>query len=106
MSAVGVVVAGGSADERGLVGTVGGAALAEVCAWRGTAARDAADVLRTAEACGAYLHANAQREQTLCPAERKPRSSVLELLRPPEERHSVETSRGDAAAATWIFSGK
>jgi len=65
MSAVGVVVAGGSSNEMALCGTRGGAALAETCAWRGTPARSTSDILKTAEACGAYLHANSQREQTL-----------------------------------------
>ena len=37
----------------------------QVCAWRGTRNSSTADVLKRAEACGAYLHANAQREQTL-----------------------------------------
>ena len=65
MSAIGVVITSGSADEQAHLGTVGGAALAEVCAWRGTRNSSTADVLKRAEACGAYLHANAQREQTL-----------------------------------------
>ena len=65
MSAVGVVITGGAADEKAHLGTVGGAQLAEVCAWRGTRNSSTADVLKRAEACGAYLHANAQREQTL-----------------------------------------
>ena len=37
----------------------------QVCAWRGTRNSSTANVLKRAEACGAYLHANAQREQTL-----------------------------------------
>lgn len=65
MSAVGVVVSAGSAHEKELLGTVGGANLAEVCAWRGTHARSSSEILKAAESCGAYLHANAQREQTL-----------------------------------------
>ena len=65
MSAIGVVITGGAADEKAHLGTVGGAQLAEVCAWRGTRNSSTADVLKRAEACGAYLHANAQREQTL-----------------------------------------
>jgi hypothetical protein len=65
MSAIGVVICGGAADEKAHLGTVGGAQLAEVCAWRGTRNSSTADVLKRAEACGAYLHANAQREQTL-----------------------------------------
>ena len=65
MSAVGVVITGGAADEKAHLGTVGGAQLAEVCAWRGTRNSSTANVLKRAEACGAYLHANAQREQTL-----------------------------------------
>ena len=65
MSAIGVVIMGGAADEKAHLGTVGGAQLAEVCAWRGTRNSSTADVLKRAEACGAYLHANAQREQTL-----------------------------------------
>ena len=36
-----------------------------MCAWRGTRNSSTANVLKRAEACGAYLHANAQREQTL-----------------------------------------
>ena len=65
MSAMGLVVGAGSAHERAALGTVGGAQLAEVCAWRGTTKRSTADVLAAAERSGAYLHANAQREQTL-----------------------------------------
>ena len=65
MSAIGVVITGGAADEKAHLGTVGGAQLAEVCAWRGTRNSSTAAVLKRAEACGAYLHANAQREQTL-----------------------------------------
>ncbi|KAH8093570.1 hypothetical protein JL720_4711 [Aureococcus anophagefferens] len=65
MSAMGLVVGAGSAHERAALGTAGGAQLAEVCAWRGTTKRSTADVPAAAERSGAYLHANAQREQTL-----------------------------------------
>ncbi|CAH0380332.1 unnamed protein product [Pelagomonas calceolata] len=52
MSAIGVVICGGAADEKAHLGTVGGAQLAEVCAWRGTRNSSTADVLKRAEACG------------------------------------------------------
>ncbi|KAH8065241.1 hypothetical protein JL722_2150 [Aureococcus anophagefferens] len=63
MSAMGLVVGAGSAHERAALGTAGGAQLAEVCGVAGATAVGGG-VLRRRRS-GAYLHANAQREQTL-----------------------------------------
>lgn len=65
MSAIGCVVEAGSAYEVARLQTRGAAQLSETLAWSGTLRRSRSQVLRDVDEMGGYVHANAQREQTL-----------------------------------------
>jgi len=63
MSAIGAVVEAGSAMEW--PSTQGAALLTEALAWSGSLKRSQAEMLRSFDEMGGYLHCNAQREQIL-----------------------------------------
>ncbi|KAJ8605896.1 hypothetical protein CTAYLR_004180 [Chrysophaeum taylorii] len=100
MSAVGIVVEAGGAYEVEHLKTRGCANLGEVLAWCGTHLRDQQKLLSDVDGMGGYLHANAQREQTLycvdALRERKEDATRLlaeSVLMPMIDESNVEAAR-------------